>query len=172
MKIAKEFLILGLFPLLASCASQSISLPPVGPGPVATGVASTNLGYLCVFSEREPVTEGVGWGANPTFYQHSDYSIYNGIGKLVKRVNNTIGHYETGPRLVPLLPGTYAVKARGKDFLSVNVPVAIEPAQITNVHLDDRWEPVPGTPKNQLVTTPSGSPVGWRATPKKTFCDP
>jgi hypothetical protein len=68
----------------------------VGPDPVATGVTSTNLGYLRVFSQREPVTEGVGWGANPTFYQRS--GIYNDGGELVKHVDNTIGYYETGPR--------------------------------------------------------------------------
>jgi hypothetical protein len=163
MKIANKFLILGVFPLLMSCASQSISLAPVGPGPGAAGVSSGNLGYLRVFSQREPVREGVGWGANPTFYQHSDYNVYDRSGELVKHVDNATGHYATGPRLVSLPPGTYVVKARGKDYLAVNVPVAIEPGQTTSVHLDDRWEPVPDTPKNQLVITPSGSPVGWRA---------
>jgi hypothetical protein len=162
MKIKIQY-VLCVLPLLAACASQPIVLAPVGPNPFASSLASTGTGYLRVFSEPEAVSEGFDEGANPTYYQHSDYNIYDAQGKLVAHVGNTIGHYEAAPRVVTLPPGNYTVKARARDYLVVKVPVAIKSQQITNVHLDGRWQPAPGTAKKELVTEPSGVPVGWRA---------
>ena len=159
MKNKVAFLLIGVIPLLSSCASQRVFLAPVGPNPFQTTVASANTGYLKVFSEREAISEG----DTPIFYQHSEYQVYNASGKLVKDVGNTSGHYDTAPETVPLPPGRYTVKARAKDYLSVVVPVVIDAGRTTSLHLDDRWQPPKSSPKTEFVFEPGGEPVGWRA---------
>ncbi len=160
------YLLLGVVPLLASCASPTLVSDTVGPNPFRARNAAVPSGYLRVFSQTEPVTEGFDEGANPTYYQHSDYRIYDNRGKLVKYVGNTIGEYSSAPRLVSLPPGAYIVKARAKDFLLMNVPVLIEPGRTTNVHLDDQWNPPATANSSEIVKEPSGSFVGWRASVK------
>lgn len=158
---AKYFLALMAL-LLASCASSPVALSPVGPNPSLGGSSLADTGYLRVFSERELVTEGYD-GPNPSYYQHSSYRIYDSHGKLMQYVGNTVGKYATAPAVVSLQPGSYVVKARAEDYLTVEVPILIAPDRTTNVHLDDRWNPPAGTPNQELVLEPSGSPVGWRS---------
>jgi hypothetical protein len=168
MKIKTTFFVLGVIPLLASCASPPIALAPVGPGPFADRSAAAGTGRLQVFSslaEQSDDQNQGGSGASPIWYQHTDYNVYDAGGKLVKHVFNTVGHYSTAPRLVSLPPGNYAVRARDKEWLSVSVPVVIERGRTTKVHLDENWQPPPGTQKAQLVSAPDGNPVGWRADP-------
>jgi len=160
MNFKTTCLLLGVLPLLASCASQPIALAPVGPSPFAgRSSSSMGAGYLQVFSDLEAIDEG----DNPSFFQHTDYNIYNGERKLVKHVDNTVGHYETSPRLVSLRPGTYIIVARAKEWMSVEIPVAIVRGGITKVHLDENWQPPARTPKTDVVCAPDGYPVGWRA---------
>jgi hypothetical protein len=167
MNINTTFCLLGLIPLVVSCA-QPLTLGPVGPGPSAGRSSSSRTGYLQVFSslaeESDDQNQG-GSGGNPVWFQHTDYNIYDAKGKRVKHVDNTVGHYSTSPRLVSLKPGTYTVKARAEDWLSVKIPVLIEPGRTTKVHLDDNWRPPAGTPKAEVVTSPGGHPVGWSADP-------
>jgi len=166
MKINTTFLLLGVIPLLASCASPPIALAPVGPGPLAGRFPSNRTGRLQVFSslaEQSDDQNQGGSGASPIWYQHTDYNVYDARGKLVKHVDNTVGHYSTSPRLVSLRPGNYTVRARDEEWLSVNVPVVIERGRTTKVHLDENWEPPAGTQKTQVVSAPDGNPVGWRA---------
>jgi hypothetical protein len=101
------------------------------------------------------------------WFQHTDYSIYNLHGKLVKRVDNSTGHYEQAPQRVALPAGHYLVKARAKDYLQIEVPVTIEPGRMTRVHLDDNWKLPANAPRNQLVRMPNGNPVGWRTATTK-----
>jgi hypothetical protein len=165
MKINARFLLLGVIPLLASCASPPIALAPVGPGPFAGRSSSIGTGRLQVFSslaeECDDQNQG-GSGASPIWYQHTDYNVYDAGGKLVKHVHNTVGHYSTSPRLISLRPGNYTVRARDKEWLSVNVPVVIERGRTTKIHLDENWEPPAGTRKTEIVSAPDGNPVGWR----------
>ncbi len=156
------YLLLGVVPLLASCASPTFVSHTVGPNPFHTGTASVASGHLRVFSEIEPVTEGYD-GGNPTYYQHTDYRVYDERGRLVKYVGNTIGKYDPEPCLVSLPPGHYLVKARAKDYISVKVPVLLEPGRVTNVHLDDKWNPPTTVGSSDIVKEPDGSFVGWRA---------
>lgn len=97
MKIKTQYVLLSIIPLLASCASRPVALAPVGPNPFVGSSASAGTGFLRVFSERERITEGSYEGANPSFYQHTAYRIYDTKGRLVKHVGNTIGHYESTP---------------------------------------------------------------------------
>ena len=161
MKSNATLLLIGIIPFLSSCASQRLVLAPVGPNPLQSNVSAGNTGFLRVFSEREPVSEG----DTPIFYQPSEYKIYSAHGQLVKDVGNTNGHYDTAPRTVPLPAGRYTVKARAKDYLTVVVPVVIESGRTTSVHLDDRWRGPHDVPRAEFVFEPNGEPVGWSAEP-------
>ena len=150
MKINTTFCLLGVIPLLASCASQPISLARVGPNPFTGGFASIGAGHLQVFSSLAEQSDDQNQGStDPAWYQHTDY--------------NTAGHYSTSPRLVSLRPGNYTVRARSAEGFSVNVPVVIERGRTTKVHLDENWKPPAGTQKTEIVSAPGNYPVGWRA---------
>ena len=165
MRIYTTFILFGIIPLLASCASQPITLAPVGPNPFAVG-ASIGTGHLQVFSCLAERSDDQNQGSNdPVWYQHTDYNIYDGGGKLVRHVDNNVGHYLTSPRQVSLPPGNYTVSARSKAWLAVNVPVVIKRGRTTKVHLDENWKPPVGTPKTEIVSAPGGYPVGWRVDP-------
>jgi len=141
--------------LLLGCSSTPVAVAPVGPNPASLVNPGKN-GQLEVFSALAGHTEG----NNPTWFQHTDYTIYNQHGVVVKHVDNTVGYYASSPRLISLPPGKYLVKAEAKDYPSVLVPVVIDPGRITKVHLDDAWQPAqPG--KVACVRLPAGNPVGW-----------
>jgi hypothetical protein len=148
----------GLVLALVGCSSTPVALAPVGPDPVGSERMASE-GELQVFSSLLGRSEG----DNPTWYQHSDYYIYDLRGMLVKQVDNAIAHYATAPRPVALPTGRYLVKAQAEDYFRVEVPVTIERGRTTKVHLDDNWKLPPDTPKSQLVCMPNGNPVGWRA---------
>ena len=160
------YLLLGVISLMVSCASETVVSDLVGPNPVRSAT-SAGAGYLRVFSEQEPMTEGFDEGANPTYYQHSDYRIYDERWKLVRYVSNAVDKYDPTPRLVSLPPGIYIVKARAKDYVAVQVPVVIQHGRTTSVHLDDGWAPPTGANVNELVIEPNGNPIGWRAHPSR-----
>jgi len=100
MKIFNFLLGVGLVLTLVGCASKPIVVAPVGPNPYG-GESTASKGELVVFSRLFGCTEG----DNPTWYQHSDYRIYNLQGQLVKYVGNSIGRYEEVPLPVALPPG-------------------------------------------------------------------
>ena len=152
-----------LVSLFVGCSSTPVVLAPVGPNPVGSETLGSK-GELQIFSSLVEQSDDQNQGSeDPVWYQHTDYRIYDLHGKLVKRVDNTIGHYEHAPRLVALPAGRYLVKAQAKDYLWVEVPVTIEPGRTTRVHLDDKWKLPADTPKRELVSMPNGNPVGWRA---------
>lgn len=143
--------------LLAGCAAP-VALPPVGP--YLYGRETTaDEGGLVVFSRMHGCSEG----NNPTWYQHSDYNIYDLQGKLVKHVGNAIGRYEQAPLEVALQPGIYLVRSRANDYLRVEVPVLVERGRTTRIHLDGDWKYPAGTQMRELVSLPDGNLVGWRA---------
>jgi hypothetical protein len=158
MKSVYILLATGLVSLLVGCSSTPVALAPVGPNPVDIE-SMDSKGALQVFSSLTGRSEG----DNPTWHKHTEYYIYNLHGKLLKHVDNTIGHYENAPRPVALPAGRYLVKAHAKDYFWVNVPVTIERGRTTRVHLDDNWKLPANTPKTELVSMPNGNPVGWRA---------
>ena len=163
MKSAYYLMGAALAALLAGCASTPIVLAPVGPNPYGgENIAST--GGLQVFSRvsEQSDDQNQGGDGDPVWYQHTDYRIYTLEGKLVKRVDNTVGHYAEAPRLVALPAGRYLVKAQARDYSWVELPVTIERGRTTRVHLDDDWKLPTDTPKQKLVSMPNGRPVGWR----------
>jgi hypothetical protein len=161
----KLFVLLGagMVSLLMGCSSAPVALAPVGPNP--HGIESTaDEGQLQVFSGlSERSDNGNQASEDPVWYQHTDYRIYDLHGKLVQRVNNTIGHYEQTPRPVALPPGRYVVKAETSDYSVAQVPVTIQRGRITRIHLDGNRKLSAETPQNELVNLPNGKPAGWRA---------
>ena len=169
MKSVCIFLGPGLVALLAGCSSTPVALAPIGPNPVGSESAATK-GELQVFSNLTEQSDDQNQSStDPVWYQHRDYNIYDLHGRLVKHVNNTVGHYEQVPRRVALPAGRYLVRAQAADYLRVEVPVTIERGRTTRVHLDDKWKLPPDTPNRELVSLPNGNPVGWRAEPAKEF---
>src|SRR5215469_4299414 len=100
--------------LLVGCASTPLVVSPIGPNPYRPETQTTN-GQLEVFSALIGRTEG----DNPSWYQHTDYTIYNEKGFAVKRVRNTVGYYATAPHVINLPAGKYLVKAEAKDYPNV-----------------------------------------------------
>ncbi len=162
MKNVYSLLGTGLVSLLVGCTSTPVALAPVGPNPVGSE-SMTAEGGLQVYSSLVGRSEG----DNPTWYQHTDYYIYDLHGKLVKHVDNTTGYYAKAPRRVTLPAGRYLVKAQANDYFWVDVPVTIERGQTTRVHLDDNWKLPSDTPKTEPVSLPNGNPVGWQAESRK-----
>ena len=145
--------------LTAGCSSTPpVTLAPVGPNPIGFAAASGD-GQLQVFSAQSGRDEG----ENPTWYRHTDYDIYNQDGKRLEHVHNGVGYYSQAPRVVTLPAGEYIVMARACDIMQVRVPVVIKPSETTSIHLDGKWRPLMNTPGAQVVTAPSGYPVGWSA---------
>jgi hypothetical protein len=164
MKFGVTLCILGVIPFLVSCASHPITLAPVGPNPLAGGSTTAGTGRLQVFSGLAEESDNQNQGSkDPVWYQHTDYTLYDGRGKLVKHVDNTVGHYARAPHVVSLPAGNYTVKARASDGQLAEIPVVIERDRTTRVHLDEQWRLPVGTPKTEVVSAPDGSPVGWRA---------
>jgi hypothetical protein len=153
----------GLISILTGCSTTPVAVATVGPNPASSERMVSN-GELQVFSSLAEQSDNQNQASkDPVWYQHADYRIYDLHGKLVKRVDNTIGHYEQAPRRVALPPGKYLVRAPAKDYLQVEVPVTIERGRTTSVHLDDKWQPLAVAPNRELVWMPNGNPVGWRA---------
>jgi hypothetical protein len=153
-------LIFGAALLMAGCHSALVVQTPVGPEPFGRQTGEPN-GQLLVFSAKEARADG----DDPTYYQHSDYSVYNSKGKRIKHVGNSEGHFDEAPRLVSLPPGTYTVKARAECFDWVVVPLSIKAGRTTALHLDKGWKPTFSARNNDLVNLPGGYVIGWSASP-------
>jgi hypothetical protein len=162
MKSMCLFLGAGLVSVLVGCTSITpVAVAQVGPNPF--GIRSkSSKGELQVFSCLTAQSDDQNQGStDPIWSQHTDYYIYDLRHKLIKHVDNTIGHYEEAPRVVALPAGTYLVKAHANDYFWVDVPVTIEPGRTTRVHLDDHWGMTGDAAK--LVSLPNGKPIGWRS---------
>ncbi len=70
-------------------------------------------------------------------------------------------------RRIHLRAGKYTVKALAAvgygEWLSV--PVVVEAGKTTEVHLNGQWKAPDSTWGEDLVFSPSGLPMGWRANP-------
>lgn len=143
---------------LAGCASTARVSGPVGPDPAEVQLAAPD-GQLEVYSAPSGQTEG----NNPTWFQYSDYYIYDHYGRRLEHVDNSRGYYSKQPSIINLPPGKYIIEARAKGTLQARVPVVIKAGETTRVHLDGNWQPPADAPAKELVSGPEGYPVGWRA---------
>jgi len=162
-------LLVGLLPLLASCASSTVPLMlgPVGPE-TSTRIETAPTGYLKVYSATEDYHNGSAEDLDfreVHYYPHTNYAVYSEDGKTVKKVRNAIGVHDEDPALVEMPAGTYTVLAESERYGMVKVKVVIKPGKLTAVNLEYN-KPSQGGPSksnNDLVRLPNGSIVGWRA---------
>ncbi|HEY3857601.1 MAG TPA: hypothetical protein VGO67_24730 [Verrucomicrobiae bacterium] len=148
--------------MLSGCATSTVLRVPVGPDPASASVGGVD-GTLKVFSAKEQ-EDNVGF-ENP-YNQRTDYYVYDSNGKEAQHVtDNNKGHFEAIPRGIELPPGRYSVKALAAVGLGewVTVPVVIESGRTTEVHLNGSWRPPSDTPQREIVQSPGGFPMGWRA---------
>jgi hypothetical protein len=164
MKKTQVILVAGIIAVLSGCSSPTSFLrEPVGPNPFVTKTADSN-GVLQVFSATKAENDV---GFETAYYQRTDYTIYDPNGKLIQRVrDNNRGHFDGTPRAIRLPPGMYTIKALAAIGLGdwITVPVMIESGRTTDVHLNGHWRPPADSPETALVHSPSGLPIGWRAT--------
>jgi hypothetical protein len=163
MKNKTRYLLLGIVPFLASCASQPLTLAPVGPRPVATErfLPHSGNGQLEVFTETQE------WDPSDDvpYFPHSDYQLYSAAGTRLKRVWNAQNHEDQTPAAVTLPAGNYTVRAAAQGYGLVSVPVVIRPGQTTTVILQPGWKPAAAGAGAEIVRMPDGYPIGWRAAP-------
>jgi len=149
--------------VVAGCVSGgAVMHTTVGPDPTAAKSDDSN-GTLKVFSAKEK-EDDVGFSFPHS--ERTDYYIYDAQGNEVKGVyNNNKGEYEPTPRGIRLPPGNYKIKALAAVGLGewVTVPVVVESGKTTEVHLNGQWKSPSDTPGNELVYSPSGFPMGWKA---------
>ena len=155
------WLVVGLLPLLASCASSGgpLVLGPVGPE-TSKRIEATSTGYLKVYSATEVHNDG-----DAHYFPHTSYSVYSEDGKIVKKVANAISIHDEDPALVEVPVGTYAVLAESEYYGLVKVTVVIEPGKMTAVNLEYNKPSLRDLSKSSAnwIRLPNGSLVGWRA---------
>jgi hypothetical protein len=108
------------------------------------------------------------FGKNEFLYEpaHTDYTIYNEGGRLLKRVRNARDRNDPEPTLVSLPPGRYQIQAEAEDYagtLEVRVPVVIQAGRTTVAHLSGGWKPQSQYTRNEVVRLPDGEIAGWLA---------
>ncbi len=161
MRSKFRYWVLGLIPLLASCASQPVALAPVGPRPVAWQrlLPASGEGRLQVFT----ATEEYEWDHDVPFFPHSDYQLYTADGKHLRRVWNSLNHEDETPAIIDLPAGNYVIGADAEFCGRVYIPLVIRPGRLTRVVLQPGWRPSDGFAQSDLVQSPAGYFIGWRA---------
>ncbi len=161
---------------LTGCASSEVRVAaPLGPRPNVPPATDT-LGALQVFTAAQLVAENVNFqeffAGEPGLKEcedlaHSDYTLYSGDGRVLRRVKNASNSQDAEPTLLRLPPGQYQVEAQCEDpdgmRAMVMVPVIIQAGRTTRVHLQAPWSPQASFAQGDLVRMPNGQPVGWNA---------
>jgi hypothetical protein len=150
--------------VLVGCATPaSITRTPLGPSPQAERTSDSE-GTLEVFTAKRQ-ENNVGYEFS--YNQRTGYEVYDSRGAKVKTVlnNNEKEFRADAPEPVRLPEGQYTVKALAAVGLGewVSVPVIVKPGETTEVHLNGQWRPPADAPAKELVQSPGGFPMGWRA---------
>lgn len=94
---------------------------------------------------------------------HTEYTLLSRDQKVIQRVANRTGSFESNPVKVPLSPGEYRVQASLRRSGLVIVPVVIAAGQVTVVDLDGTVLPQNLPCDGNWVRLPDGHVVGRRA---------
>jgi hypothetical protein len=179
MKYLQPIFITGALIGLTGCATSNhyALVEPIGPAPGALAQNSED-GVLQVYSARQPAHIDPNYAV---FFQgssalkhlaylpaHTDYSIYDAAGRLIRHVQNSTALGDANPAQVALPSGRYQVRAEAEtgdgDLATISLPVIIESSRTTMVYLDGGiTAPPPGSQRNELVSLPNGYIAGWRA---------
>jgi len=107
------WLIVGMLPLVASCAASrdSVVIGPVGPQPLIADDL-TPKGYLKVYTATEDHDDG-----DVHYFPHTSYTVYSEDGKtVVKKVGNAISIHDEDPFPCPIA-GRQIRRPRGSGEL-------------------------------------------------------
>jgi hypothetical protein len=149
--------------VLSACVGPRVTVhSPVGPDP-SVAARPSEMGNLEVFVGD---MENPDFATDPSSYAtRAEYKIYDGRGGLIKTVDfSKSADFGIDPRIIPLPPGRYGIKVEtdAANDAWTRLPVIIESGRTTEVHLDG-WTPPAGTPDANIVYSPAGRPLGWRA---------
>jgi hypothetical protein len=166
-KIMKTFLTFNIVAaglLLAGCATgkSGMILDTVGPASAQPVPVGSTDGTLMVYSAYDVNADFN--SRDPYRQEYSDYRILATDGKLLQRVHNDSGTILQDPMPVELPAGKYRVIARANGYGYVTIPVMIEAAQDTILHLEGGGSWPDGTAFNQsnAVRLPDGRIIGWK----------
>ena len=155
------WLIVGILPMVASCAASrdSVVIGPVGPQPLIADDLAPK-GYLKVYTATDDHDDG---GVH--YFSHTSYTIYSEDGRtVVKKVANAISIHDEDPSLVQLPAGRYVVLAKAENSGMVRIAVIMTSGQLTKVDLQYDWKHrAPSGNTADWVRLPNGQVVGWRA---------
>jgi hypothetical protein len=174
MKKLGKMMLMALLPATAGCATveKPLRLETVGPAPTTTMAVSSQEGTLQVFSAREKRDLDI---AAEIFFEgegddvlcepaHTDYTIRESGGAVIRRVRNARDADDAQPTLVRLPPGYYEIEAEAKDCGLVTVPVVIKAGKPTVVNLQGDWRRIVKSAKRDDFVWLYGTEiVGWRA---------
>ena len=153
--------------MVVGCATPSVIIrEPVGPDPFAATDSGRN-GKLQVFAEWTEQNPG-GLPKIITYpnYARTIFMLVDDDGRVLLDTAHN-GQPNPSGQVVVLAPGTYRLKAaqagKGGSSRWTEFPVVIEPGRITEAYLNGGWMPPANTPNTQLVYSPDGFAVGWRA---------
>ncbi len=144
MKTPLTILLAALSLLGASCASQSsLGAKTANSSPTQSSIHESSA--LVVFSEWDRLSDS----SDTTWKHHTDYSVYDTDGKLLRQVKNHNMGPDSRPVEVELPPGNYVVKARRQGAGWVSVPVSLKTGNTSEIYLDDSTKPAP-TPHHTI----------------------
>src|SRR6185312_14573868 len=145
-----HFLCLMLLTTLGACSTQTVRVPtPVGPAP---SFAARRSGKLIVYTATYvPTVE------QSEYSVHTNYTVATPTDKVIERIGNATGTFNSKPATVELPSGQYHVRAQYDGGGFVIVPVVIEAGKTTVVDLDG--EALPQHPADETpdkVRLPDG----------------
>jgi hypothetical protein len=125
--------------IATGCASNS-TIPGKSTATSATLQSSNEkMGTLIVFSEWDRLSNS----SDSVWIRHTDYSIYDADGNLVRQVKNHNMGPDSRPVALQLPAGKYVVKARKQGSGWVSVPVILAAGNTSDIYLDDSSRPLP-----------------------------
>jgi hypothetical protein len=182
MKRIQLFTIASILLCFAGCASAPHVAVQEPVGPCQRIVSADDApGSLMVYSARRATdanlnAEAFLWnndlGRNAFMYEpaHTDFTLYDADGKVVRHVRNADGRSAETPTSVWLPAGVYTVEAEAEKSaattMTLIIPVVIEAGQRTTLHLEPPWErPAGALEMANVVRLPDGRVLGCRAQP-------
>ena len=123
----------------AGCAGDSSIAAKLGSRAQLPKTPDVATGTLQVFSEWDRLSNS----SDSVWIRHTDYSIYDPDGNLVRQVKNHNMGPDSRPVALELPAGKYVVKARKQGSGWVSVPVILTAGNTSDIYLDDSSRPTP-----------------------------
>ncbi|MDB6066496.1 MAG: hypothetical protein JWR26_2704 [Pedosphaera sp.] len=162
-------LLLGIIPLLASCAGNQpdASLQPMKTSALSSsGHSLRNQGFLVIYT---PTNMRFG-ESNARYFPHTPYEIYNHNSDwMYEYVPNHLGKKDEKPTLVTIPSGPYRVKAHTAYGHLITIPVVIRPETLTTICLEGDRKPPAHSNGDLYSLHLNGKTVGWVADSPEPF---